>query len=123
MTVTKLRLVESKPWQYFTKRELKDVRPVLMAGFEAMGVQDLATYVKEQFGLGDCLTEEEIDALFSEDIKIDRKRFARLVGNIEGLTTSFIIEVARDTIKERERAKRNERRKKRIRSAMKKAVE
>jgi hypothetical protein len=94
--------------KYFTERELKDVRPTLLRGFEAIGVKDLVSFVKEEFNMADRLNEMEIEVLFSEDIKIDRIRYARLIGNIEALVQAFIIEVSRDTLFERRKLKREE---------------
>lgn len=95
--------------KYFTESELKDVRPTLLRGFEAIGVKDLVSFVKEQFSLAENLSDKEIKALFSKDIKIDRIRYARLIGNVEALVAAFVIEVARDTTKERARESRNKR--------------
>jgi hypothetical protein len=99
--------------KYFTERELKDVRPTLLRGFEAIGVKDLVAFVKEEFNLADRLNDMEIEALFSEDIKIDRIRYARLIGNIEALVQAFIIEVSRDTLFERRKLKRDAKKNKR----------
>lgn len=95
--------------KYFTPKELEEVRPMLQRGFDAIGVKNLVEYVREQFALAETLNDGEIEAIFSDDVKIDRIRYARLIGNIESLVFAFIVEVGRDTIFERRRARREER--------------
>lgn len=108
--------------KYFTPKELEEVRPMLQRGFDAIGVKNLVEYVREQFALAETLNDGEIEAVFSEDVKIDRIRYARLIGNIESLVFAFIVEVGRDTLFERRKAKREERAARKRRKQRKEAM-
>ena len=89
--------------KYYTKREIKDVRPAILEAIEKLGINDLPKYLNEKILRSNPFTETEIEALLSDDIKISRERYERFLGNMEGMLHMFLFDIARDTLRERRR--------------------
>lgn len=93
-------------YKYLSGEKFKQSRLEILDVMSRLTVQDLATFVKEEFTLAGALTDREIKAIFADDVKIDRYKYARFIGNIEGMLRMLLVDIAKDTILERRRSKK-----------------
>lgn len=90
---------------FFLRSELQGFRKEFFHALDLLGITDYPGSFRKILPMDDW-SDEEINILFSKDVKINRLMYERLIGNIEGLLVMFLNGVLLDTMNERKKAHR-----------------